>query len=79
MIPIAGTVNATRIQSLIKAVELDLEKKIGLPSGQKAWVKMYLKLSTNCISKKNNEINKMISTQMINHEQNSTNNRATSG
>jgi predicted oxidoreductase len=60
VIPIAGTVN--RIQSLIKAVELDLEKKIGLPS-QKAWVKMYLKLSTNCISKKNNEINKMISTQ----------------
>jgi hypothetical protein len=47
----AGTVNV-RIQSLIKAVELDLEKKIGLPSGQKAWVKMYLKLSTNCISKK---------------------------
>jgi predicted oxidoreductase len=43
VIPIAGTVNATRIQSLIKAVELDLEKKIGLPSGQKAWVKMYLK------------------------------------
>jgi predicted oxidoreductase len=42
VIPIAGTVNATRIQSLIKAVELDLEKKIGLPSGQKAWVKMYL-------------------------------------
>jgi predicted oxidoreductase len=37
VIPIAGTVNATRIQSLIKAVELDLEKKIGLPSGQKAW------------------------------------------
>jgi hypothetical protein len=37
----------------MKAVELDLEKKIGLPSGQKAWVKMYLKL-TNCISKKNN-------------------------
>jgi hypothetical protein len=36
---------------------------------------MYLKLSTNCISKKNNnEINKMISTQ-DNHEQNSTNNR----
>jgi predicted oxidoreductase len=34
VIPIAGTVNATRIQSLIKAVELDLEKKIGLPSGQ---------------------------------------------
>jgi predicted oxidoreductase len=52
VIPIAGTVNATRIQSLMKAVELDLEKKIGLPSGQKAWVKMYLKLSTNCISKK---------------------------
>jgi predicted oxidoreductase len=25
VIPIAGTVNATRIQSLIKAVELDLE------------------------------------------------------
>jgi predicted oxidoreductase len=41
---IAGTVNVSRIQSLIKAVELDLEKKIGLPSGQKAWVKMYLKL-----------------------------------
>jgi hypothetical protein len=36
----------------MKAVELDLEKKIGLPSGQKAWVKMYLKLSTNCSSKK---------------------------
>jgi hypothetical protein len=30
---------------------IDLEKKIGL-SGQKAWVKMYLKLSTNCSSKK---------------------------
>jgi predicted oxidoreductase len=27
VIPIAGTVNATRIQSLIKAVELDLEKE----------------------------------------------------
>jgi predicted oxidoreductase len=27
VIPIAGTVNATRIQSLIKAVELDLEKR----------------------------------------------------
>jgi hypothetical protein len=49
-------------------VELDLEKKIGLPSGQKAWVKMYLKLSTNAFLK-NNEINKMISTQVINHEQ----------
>jgi hypothetical protein len=53
-----------RIQSLIKAVELDLEKKIGLPSGQKAWVKMYLKLSTNCISKKKiTKSIKMISTQ----------------
>jgi hypothetical protein len=31
-----------RIQSLIKAVELDLEKKIGLPSGQKAWVRCTL-------------------------------------
>jgi predicted oxidoreductase len=51
VIPIAGTVNIARIQSLMKAVE-DLEKKIGLPSGQKAWVKMYLKLSTNCSSKK---------------------------
>jgi predicted oxidoreductase len=37
VIPIAGTVNVARIQSLMKAVELDLEKKIGLPSGQKAW------------------------------------------
>jgi hypothetical protein len=52
----------------MKAVELDLEKKIGLPSGQKAWVKMYLKLSTNCISKKITKSIKMISTQMINHE-----------
>jgi hypothetical protein len=34
---IAGTVNATRIQSLI-AVELDLEEDCH----QKAWVKMYL-------------------------------------
>jgi hypothetical protein len=32
----------------MKAVELDLEKRrLVLPSGQKAWVKMYLKLSTN--------------------------------
>jgi hypothetical protein len=45
--------NGKRNQNtIVKAVELDLEKKIGLPSGQKAWVKMYLKLSTNCISKK---------------------------
>jgi NADPH:quinone reductase-like Zn-dependent oxidoreductase len=46
---------------------------------QKAWVKMYLKLSTNCISKNNNEINKMISTQMINHEQTALITGATSG
>jgi hypothetical protein len=55
-------------------VELDLEKKIGLPSGQKAWVKMYLKLVQIAFQKNNNEINKMISTQVINHEQNSTKN-----
>jgi hypothetical protein len=34
-------------------VELDLEKKIGLPSGQKAWVKMYLNLSTTFLKNKN--------------------------
>jgi predicted oxidoreductase len=37
VIPIAGTVNVARIQSLMKAVELELEKKIGLPFGPKAW------------------------------------------
>jgi hypothetical protein len=42
VIPIIGTVNEPD-QSLPKQ-ELDLEKKIGLPSGQKAWVKMYLKI-----------------------------------
>jgi hypothetical protein len=42
----------------MKAVELDLEKKIGLPSGQKAWVKMYLKLVQIAFQKNNNEINK---------------------
>jgi predicted oxidoreductase len=41
VLPIAGTVNVARIQSLMKAVELDLEKKIGLPSGQKACGKMF--------------------------------------
>jgi hypothetical protein len=51
VIPIAGTVNVARIQSLMKAVELDLEKKIGLPSGQKAW-KMYLNLSYKLVLKK---------------------------
>jgi hypothetical protein len=45
----------------MKAVELDLEKKIGLPSGQKAWVKMYLKLKITFL-KKNNEINKRFDT-----------------
>jgi hypothetical protein len=36
-----------------------LKKKIGLPSGQKAWVKMYLKLRVQiAVLKKNNEINK---------------------
>jgi predicted oxidoreductase len=50
VLPIAGTVNVARIQSL--TVRIDLEKKIGLPSGQKAWEKMYLNLSDNCSSKK---------------------------
>jgi hypothetical protein len=52
VIPIAGTVNATRIQSLIKAVELDLEKRRLVCHLGRKHVKMYLKLSTNCISKK---------------------------
>jgi hypothetical protein len=43
-------------------VELDLEKKIGLPSGQKAWVKMYLVVQI--AFKKITKSIKMISTQM---------------
>jgi hypothetical protein len=35
-VPDCGTVNVFRIQSLMKAVELE-KKKIGLPSGQKAY------------------------------------------
>jgi hypothetical protein len=53
VLPIAGTVNVARIQSLMKAVELDLEKKIGLPSGQKAWEKMCLNLVTIVVINKN--------------------------
>jgi hypothetical protein len=33
--------------------ELDLEKKIGLPSGQKAWEKMCLNLVTIVVINKN--------------------------
>lgn len=42
VIPIAGTVNVARIQALMKATELPLEKRIGLQFGVEAWVKMYL-------------------------------------
>jgi hypothetical protein len=57
VIPIAGTVNVTRIQSLIKAVELDLEKKIGLPSGRHGW-RCTLNWVQIAFLKNNNEINK---------------------
>jgi predicted oxidoreductase len=40
VIPIAGTINVARIQSLMKAVDLELEKEDWFAIGQKAWAKM---------------------------------------